>query len=60
MWLKYGVDEEGILVCIEDVTSSKTLLKCPYCKGGLTAKKGNVKEDHFAHNDQTCRPIANR
>ncbi len=31
-----------------------------YCNGGLTAKKGKVKEHHFAHNDQTCRPIANR
>jgi hypothetical protein len=60
MWLKYGVDKNGILVCIEDITSGKTLLKCPYCSSGLTAKKGKVKEHHFAHNDQTCRPIANR
>ncbi|MHC5771966.1 MAG: GIY-YIG nuclease family protein [Nostoc sp.] len=60
MWLKFGVNEEGILICIEDITRGKTLLKCPYCNGGLTAKKGKVKEHHFAHNDQTCRPIANR
>ena len=60
MWLKYGVDEEGILVCIEDTSSGKTLLKCPYCKGGLTAKKGKVKEHHFAHHGETCRPVANR
>ncbi|QFS52722.1 GIY-YIG nuclease family protein [Nostoc sphaeroides] len=60
MWLKYGVNEEGILICIEDITRGKTSLKCPYCQGSLTAKKGKVKEHHFAHNDQTCRPIANR
>ncbi len=60
MWLKYGVNEEGILICIEDVNRGKTSLKCPYCNSSLTAKKGKVKEHHFAHNDQTCRPIANR
>lgn len=60
MWLKYGVDEHGTLISIEDITKGKTLLKCPYCNSGLTAKKGQVKEHHFAHNDQTCRPIANR
>jgi competence CoiA-like predicted nuclease len=58
MWLKYGVNEEGILICIEDVNRGKTSLKCPYCNNSLTAKKGKVKEHHFAHNDQTCRPIA--
>lgn len=31
MWLKYGVDEHGTLLNIEDVTRGKTLLKCPYC-----------------------------
>ncbi|OUL25500.1 hypothetical protein BV372_27910 [Nostoc sp. T09] len=60
MWLKYGVDEEEQLVCIDDITRGKTLLKCPYCQGGLIAKKGKVKEHHFAHNAETCRPVANR
>lgn len=60
MWLKYGVDEDGTLVCIEDVNKGKTTLKCPYCSNGLTAKKGKVKEHHFAHNEETCRPVANR
>ena len=60
MWLKYGVNKEGILICIEDINRGKTSLKCPYCHSDLTAKKGKVKEHHFAHNDQTCRPIANR
>jgi hypothetical protein len=60
MWLKYGVDEAGTLVNIEDVTRGKTLLKCPYCGYGLTAKKGNRKEHHFAHCGETCRPVAKR
>ncbi|MCC5610940.1 GIY-YIG nuclease family protein [Nostoc sp. CHAB 5834] len=60
MWLKYGVNEKGILICIEDITRGKTSLKCPYCNGELTAKKGKVKEHHFAHYGETCRPIANR
>ncbi|QLE59746.1 GIY-YIG nuclease family protein [Nostoc sp. TCL26-01] len=60
MWLKYGVDENGIVMCIEDITRGKTLLKCPYCNGDLIAKKGKVKEHHFAHNEETCRPVANR
>ncbi|YAF99222.1 MAG: GIY-YIG nuclease family protein (plasmid) [Nodularia sp. CChRGM 3473] len=60
MWLKYGIDKNGILVCIEDITKGKTLLKCPYCQGGLIAKKGKVKEHHFAHHGETCRPVAKR
>lgn len=60
MWLKYGVDDEGKLVCIEDIARGKTLLKCPYCQGGLIAKKGKLKEHHFAHDEETCRPVANR
>ncbi|MBD2303052.1 GIY-YIG nuclease family protein [Nostoc sp. FACHB-190] len=60
MWLKYGVDKDEILVCIEDVPSGKTLLKCPYCQGSLIAKKGKVKEHHFAHNEETCHPVAKR
>ncbi|MEC4817518.1 MAG: GIY-YIG nuclease family protein [Scytonema sp. PMC 1069.18] len=59
MWLKFGLDNEE-LVCIEDVPSGKTSLKCPYCNQGLIAKKGKVKEHHFAHNQETCRPVAKR
>ncbi|OUL23997.1 hypothetical protein BV378_20425 [Nostoc sp. RF31YmG] len=60
MWLKYGVDEEDRLICIEDITRGKTLLKCPYCQGSLIAKKGTIKEHHFAHDGETCRPVAKR
>ncbi|MBD2778780.1 GIY-YIG nuclease family protein [Iningainema tapete] len=60
MWLKYGVDKMGTLVSIEDVPKGKTTLKCPYCSGGLTAKKGKIKEHHFAHTEVTCHRVANR
>ncbi|GAX45449.1 hypothetical protein NIES4075_64700 [Tolypothrix sp. NIES-4075] len=60
MWLKYGVDKNGTLVNIVDITRGKTPLKCPYCNCGLTAKKGNRKEHHFAHTEETCRPVAKR
>jgi hypothetical protein len=60
MWLKYGVSQDNALVSIEDVPSGKTLLTCVYCGEGLTAKKGKVKEHHFAHTEETCRPVANR
>jgi len=57
MWLQYGLDKDGTLVYIEDVNRGKTTLKCPYCDSGLTAKKGKIKEHHFAHNEATCHPV---
>jgi hypothetical protein len=60
MWLKFGVSCDNALVCIEDISSGKTSLTCLYCGGGLTAKKGRVKEHHFAHTEETCRPVENR
>ncbi|MBU7585705.1 MAG: GIY-YIG nuclease family protein [Nostoc sp. TH1S01] len=60
MWLKYGIDKDWLLVCIEDVPSGKTLLKCPYCQGSLIAKKGKIKEHHFAHDEETCHSVAKR
>lgn len=60
MWLKYGVSTDNTLVGIEDVSSGKTYLTCLYCGGGLTAKKGKVKQHHFAHTDETCYPVAKK
>jgi len=60
MWLKFGVSSDNALVCIKDIPSGKTALTCLYCGGGLTAKKGRVKEHHFAHTQETCRPVAHR
>lgn len=60
MWLRYGVDVNNTLVAIEDTRSGKTNLGCPYCGSRLTAKKGKVKEHHFAHNDETCCLVIKR
>jgi hypothetical protein len=60
MWLKYGVSKDNALISIEDIPKGKTQLTCLYCGGGLTAKKGKIKEHHFAHTEETCRPVANR
>lgn len=46
MWLKYGVAPSGELAGIDEVVRGKTNLACLYCGGGLTAKKGSVKEHH--------------
>ena len=55
MWqLKYGVNPERELITIEEVASGKTNLVCPFCDSLLTAKKGKVKQHHFAHTGETC------
>ena len=55
MWqLKYGVNPQGELITIEEVTSGKTNLVCPFCDRDLTAKKGKIKQHHFAHTGETC------
>lgn len=59
-WLKYGVDADNLLVAIEDVCSGSTNLLCPYCRGALTAKKGRIKDHHFAHTNETCREVQQR
>ncbi|MEG3899052.1 MULTISPECIES: GIY-YIG nuclease family protein [unclassified Microcoleus] len=60
MWLKYGVALSGELTGIDEVARGKTNLACLYCGGGLTAKKGSVKEHHFAHTLETCKPVSQR
>lgn len=60
MWLKYGVAPSGELAGIDEVVRGKTNLACLYCGGRLTAKKGNVKEHHFAHTEETCKPVSQR
>lgn len=60
MWLRYGVDANNTLVAIEDTRSGKTNLGCPYCGSRLIAKKGRVKEHHFAHAHETCNLIIKR
>jgi competence CoiA-like predicted nuclease len=51
------VDAHQALVSIADVPRGKTSLRCPYCQGALTAKKGPITQHHFAHTAATCRPV---
>lgn len=60
MWLRYGADRDNKLVAIEQVKSGKTELYCPYWRSSLIAKKGSVKEHHFAHVSDTCYPVIKR
>jgi len=60
MWLKFGVAPDGELTGIDEVGRGKTNLACLYCGGSLTAKKGSVKEHHFAHTEETCKPVSQR
>jgi len=60
MWLKFGVALDGELTSIDEVARGKTNLACLYCGGSLTAKKGSVKEHHFAHTEETCKPVSQR
>ena len=60
MWLRYGVNQDNNLVPIEECPRGKTELRCPYCGGKLTAKKGRIKEHHFAHDGETCREVASK
>ncbi len=55
MWqLKFGVNPFGELITIDEVSSGKTNLVCPFCDSQLTAKKGKIKQHHFAHSGETC------
>lgn len=54
MWLEYGVSRERELVKINEVSPGKTNLVCPFCDRLLTAKKGKIKQHHFAHTGETC------
>lgn len=60
MWLKFGLSIAGELVSVDEAARGKTRLTCLYCGGGLTTRKGTVKEHHFAHSGQTCQPVVHR
>ena len=60
MWLQYALDKDNNLVSIHDVKRGKSDIRCPYCQGELTAKKGKVKAHHFAHVKDTCDLSQNR
>jgi hypothetical protein len=52
--------KRGELTGIDEVGRGKTNLACLYCGGSLTAKKGAVKEHHFAHTGETCKRVSQR
>lgn len=54
MWLEYGVNSQNELIVISEVASGRTNLLCPFCSSQLTAKKGKIKQHHFAHTVETC------
>ncbi|MDN3661136.1 competence protein CoiA family protein [Vibrio agarivorans] len=55
MWLTIAKHPRGDWLSIEQVSSGKTELVCPYCSSPLIAKKGKVKSHHFAHQLETCK-----
>lgn len=59
MFLSHGEDDNGQLINIDEVSSGKTALKCPFCHAPLLAKKGRIKEHHFAHVGETCAESIN-
>ena len=54
MLLEYALNKDDKLVSVEDVKRGRSDIRCPYCQGELTAKKGKIKAHHFAHIDETC------
>lgn len=54
MFLTHGMSESGELVSVADVESGHTNLRCPFCSEKLIARKGAIKEHHFAHAGDTC------
>ncbi|MCS6271827.1 GIY-YIG nuclease family protein [Shewanella baltica] len=54
MFLTHGLNQSGELVSVEDTASGRTALRCPFCSEFLIARKGAIKEHHFAHAGDTC------
>ena len=57
MWLQYALDKNDNLVSVHDCPRGRSNIRCPYCQGELTAKKGKVKAHHFAHVADTCNHV---
>ncbi|MCI0713727.1 MAG: helix-turn-helix domain-containing protein [Chloroflexi bacterium] len=58
--LPYGIDAAGRYVHISQVNRGTTDLRCPYCEGLLTARKGRQLAHHFAHTVETCLGVSSR
>lgn len=57
MWLQYALNKDNNLVSVHDCSRGRSEIRCPYCQGELTAKKGRVKAHHFAHLNDTCNHV---
>ena len=53
MKLPFGKYQDD-LIHISEVQSGRTDLTCPNCGQSLIAKKGKLKEHHFAHDGESC------
>ncbi|WP_286241121.1 GIY-YIG nuclease family protein [Neptuniibacter halophilus] len=58
MNLTVGITQNGDYIGIEDCDRGKSDLQCPFCQGLLVAKKGNIKEHHFSHLEESCNGVA--
>ena len=57
MWLQYALNKEDNLVSVHECPRGRSDVRCPYCQGELTAKKGKIKAHHFAHVHETCNHV---
>lgn len=54
MFLTHGMNESNELISVDYAKSGRTSLRCPFCSELLIARKGSIKEHHFAHVSNTC------
>src|SRR5262245_27287134 len=59
MFLTYGRDGRDNLIHISEAERGDACgLFCPFCRGPLTARKGDIVAHHFAHRGESCRPAS--
>lgn len=49
----FALDSMGRIIAIKDAKKDSDQFFCPYCKGEMIAKQGEVREWHFAHKNLT-------
>ncbi|MEM6319218.1 MAG: GIY-YIG nuclease family protein [Bacteroidota bacterium] len=53
MKIPYGV-KDGEIFHISEIIDRSIVVLCPYCQKELVAKKGKIKQHHFAHQNGSC------
>ncbi|MEM6525936.1 MAG: competence protein CoiA family protein [Bacteroidota bacterium] len=56
--LEYARNRDKELIHISEVSTGDRGLQCPFCSGELLAKKGLVKQHHFAHVKDSCLALS--